>query len=108
MGGCIISSGLAYHLFGSIYATGYTVTVQGVDHVVRSVTDSEDNFILIQAGQERGEDWELVEHREISGLVIDISEENYRGEYATDVGRILRTFKIKKNVEVTDNGKDNF
>ena len=25
--------------------------------------------------------------------------------YAKDVGRILRTFKIKKNVEVTDNGK---
>ena len=25
--------------------------------------------------------------------------------YLTDVGRILRTFKIKKNVEVTDNGK---
>ena len=29
-------------------------------------------------------------------------------EHFTDVGRILRTFKIKKNVEVTDNGKDNF
>ena len=28
--------------------------------------------------------------------------------YPKDVGRILRTFKIKKNVEVTDNGKDNF
>ena len=27
---------------------------------------------------------------------------------SSDVGRILRTFKIKKNVEVTDNGKDNF
>ncbi|HEO8369710.1 TPA: DEAD/DEAH box helicase family protein [Streptococcus agalactiae] len=27
---------------------------------------------------------------------------------SADVGRILRTFKIKKNVEVTDNGKDNF
>ncbi|MEY8376468.1 LPD25 domain-containing protein [Lachnospiraceae bacterium 56-18] len=26
----------------------------------------------------------------------------------SDVGRILRTFKIKKNVEVTDNGKYNF
>ena len=26
-------------------------------------------------------------------------------EDARDVGRILRTFKIKKNVEVTDNGK---
>ena len=28
--------------------------------------------------------------------------------WSPDVGRILRTFKIKKNVEVTDNGKDNF
>ena len=28
--------------------------------------------------------------------------------WTNDVGRILRTFKIKKNVEVTDNGKDNF
>ena len=26
-------------------------------------------------------------------------------EIDKDVGRILRTFKIKKNVEVTDNGK---
>ena len=26
-------------------------------------------------------------------------------ERSKDVGRILRTFKIKKNVEVTDNGK---
>ena len=29
--------------------------------------------------------------------------EELGGKY--DVGRILRTFKIKKNVEVTDNGK---
>ena len=36
----------------------------------------------------------------------DIGRQEY--EYsvcARDVGRILRTFKIKKNVEVTDNGK---
>ena len=37
------------------------------------------------------------------------SLEHIRQEYpvygTTDVGRILRTFKIKKNVEVTDNGK---
>ena len=36
-------------------------------------------------------------------------EENYTLEdfldSLSDVGRILRTFKIKKNVEVTDNGK---
>ena len=29
----------------------------------------------------------------------------YMCAWADDVGRILRTFKIKKNVEVTDNGK---
>ena len=32
-----------------------------------------------------------------------LAEEFAKG--AKDVGRILRTFKIKKNVEVTDNGK---
>lgn len=29
----------------------------------------------------------------------------YEARRTNDVGRILRTFKIKKNVEVTDNGK---
>lgn len=62
---------------------------------MRSVTDSEDNFILIQAGQERGEDWELVEHREISGLVIDISEENYRGSMPQ---RSVNTMAIVRTV----------
>ena len=39
-----------------------------------------------------------------SGSNSDIlAKECERG--AIDVGRILRTFKIKKNVEVTDNGK---
>ena len=33
---------------------------------------------------------------------------NLQTLWSGDVGRILRTFKIKKNVEVTDNGKDNF
>jgi hypothetical protein len=31
--------------------------------------------------------------------------QRYPGADPADVGRILRTFKIKKNVEVTDNGK---
>ena len=40
-------------------------------------------------------------------LVVDgLLMHAYKG--SKDVGRILRTFKIKKNVEVTDNGKDNF
>ncbi len=31
--------------------------------------------------------------------------EELKATGSDDVGRILRTFKIKKNVEVTDNGK---
>ena len=40
--------------------------------------------------------------------VYDESEYTSCPYCSGDVGRILRTFKIKKNVEVTDNGKDNF
>jgi hypothetical protein len=42
--------------------------------------------------------------------ILFIEGDTARREYCQyfcwkDVGRILRTFKIKKNVEVTDNGK---
>ena len=37
-----------------------------------------------------------------AGIAENIFQSLWR---PTDVGRILRTFKIKKNVEVTDNGK---
>lgn len=45
-----------------------------------------------------------------SNYHVDENDTNERHYYqcqhcSTDVGRILRTFKIKKNVEVTDNGK---
>ena len=42
-----------------------------------------------------------------SGISCSDTQTGLRGIPAclTDVGRILRTFKIKKNVEVTDNGK---
>jgi len=42
------------------------------------------------------------------GIMFLILVENISPPIPSDVGRILRTFKIKKNVEVTDNGKDNF
>ncbi len=38
-------------------------------------------------------------------LVQNICLQLYHSFCIKDVGRILRTFKIKKNVEVTDNGK---
>ena len=42
---------------------------------------------------------------EYSVVIIDLQNENDTRHCLEDVGRILRTFKIKKNVEVTDNGK---
>lgn len=45
------------------------------------------------------------------GMLVDIEYSNRKNNRlkrlirSADVGRILRTFKIKKNVEVTDNGK---
>lgn len=39
-------------------------------------------------------------------ITQDIRDMVFKGPMSSsDVGRILRTFKIKKNVEVTDNGK---
>ncbi len=61
-----------------------------------------------------GIDW-LSYYIEAGSLMIYYNEKPYIDEFqqyvsdndisTTDVGRILRTFKIKKNVEVTDNGK---
>ena len=45
-------------------------------------------------------EWNIVKIKQnVSGLSLK------PGDCLADVGRILRTFKIKKNVEVTDNGK---
>lgn len=47
--------------------------------------------------------------KSVGGDLFEIQTVNdYSKDYhkcTEDVGRILRTFKIKKNVEVTDNGK---
>ena len=37
--------------------------------------------------------------------ILIVEDDKELADLLTDVGRILRTFKIKKNVEVTDNGK---
>ena len=48
--------------------------------------------------QDRFSKLDVVAHQPLCALIYDPHR-------LTDVGRILRTFKIKKNVEVTDNGK---
>ena len=45
---------------------------------------------------------------ELKSLKKKYKSKGFAAGCSRDVGRILRTFKIKKNVEVTDNGKDNF
>ena len=41
----------------------------------------------------------------VTTILFDDEVEIIHDRFPIDVGRILRTFKIKKNVEVTDNGK---
>ena len=56
-------------------------------------------------------DVEIICTEKIATIYKQKRPDLFEGEYPIhpeDVGRILRTFKIKKNVEVTDNGKDNF
>lgn len=38
-------------------------------------------------------------------IITEERVQHIKDRHPNDVGRILRTFKIKKNVEVTDNGK---
>ncbi len=45
------------------------------------------------------------ELKQYHATVVTLNAAGIIASYPTDVGRILRTFKIKKNVEVTDNGK---
>lgn len=82
--GCIISGELSYNLFGSSRTTGSAVTVLGKNYVVRSVIDSEESFMIVQAEQGRGGDWEFADSKIIDGMVLDISDENYRGEHAEE------------------------
>ena len=57
-------------------------------------------------GDSKGGDSNVPEKPDDSGDSNNASENNGSApEKPSDVGRILRTFKIKKNVEVTDNGK---
>lgn len=40
--------------------------------------------MIVQAEQGHGGDWEFADSKIIDGMVLDISDENYRGEYAEE------------------------
>ena len=85
--GCIVSSELAYELFGSTQVTGCRISFGEQEYVVRAVIDSGDVFVIIQGKAENrhDEDMKAVDNKIIDGIIIDVSEENYRGEYALEV-----------------------
>ena len=73
------------------------------------------NSVKSVNGEKRPVDYGTLVEKNIKGNVVTVTFKNVKkGTYyaglhsfnrTSDVGRILRTFKIKKNVEVTDNGK---
>ena len=75
--------------------------------VKENLVDGDDNSLWVQ----NGETWpSKVEFKLPSDNTKKIKKvivkfEKGHTPWSVDVGRILRTFKIKKNVEVTDNGK---
>ena len=85
--GCIVSSELAYELFGSTETAGCSISFGDQENVVRTVIDSGDAFVIIQGKNENRHDDDLksVDNIIVNGVIIDVSEENYRGEYALEV-----------------------
>ena len=79
--GCIVSSELSNELFGTDESVGTALIAGGADYIVRDVVQSVDNFVIVQAEKERGGDWAYVNGKVINGIVVDVSDENYRGEY---------------------------
>ena len=66
--------------------------------------------LLLASGMYKKQTAKIIPFRSIDIFenAVSAGTGNFLVDGPKDVGRILRTFKIKKNVEVTDNGKDNF
>lgn len=79
--GCIVSSELSNELFGTDESVGTALIAGGADYIVRGVVQSADNFVIVQAEKECDGDWAYVNGKVINGIVVDVSDENYRGEY---------------------------
>lgn len=79
--GCIISSVLADELFGSNDVIGLSVTVKNKNYSVRSVFFANDKMIILHCEKKVDGDWALIGSKEVSGIVLDVSDEMYRGQY---------------------------
>ena len=74
-----------------LYSGDYNIVMSHIRHIREKIEDNPGKPLYMGAGTN-------VQDRLIALHHLDVP---WR---PSDVGRILRTFKIKKNVEVTDNG----
>lgn len=79
--GCVVSSAFAEELFGSNDVIGLSVLVKNKNYSIRAVFNADDKMIIVQREKKVAGDWMLIESKEISGIVIDVNEEMYRGQY---------------------------
>lgn len=79
--GCVVSSTLADELFGNEDIIGSRVTLQEKEYYIRSVFASRESMLIVQRQNRANSDWALVEHKQISGVVLTVDEEAYRGQY---------------------------
>ena len=79
--GCVVSSTLADELFGSEDIVGCRVMWQEKEYYIRSVFSGRESMLIVQRQSSGTGDWALVEHKQISGVVLTVTEEAYRGQY---------------------------
>lgn len=72
------------------------VVISRVEELIKKLTCGEIKFVSVGSFASKVIYVQPVLNEYLHNLSVELSK---------DVGRILRTFKIKKNVEVTDNGK---
>ena len=76
-----------------------------IDYGTSSIYTKDDMDEAIDVIKKQFSSFEGCELHSLSYTSDDACNNEDNIAWMNDVGRILRTFKIKKNVEVTDNGK---
>ena len=96
---CVIGKYIANELFPTSSPVGEDIKINGDKYTVIGVLEEK------QDAEEGGDDDIIMMPYTTASRLSRMARISNYSFSSTDVGRILRTFKIKKNVEVTDNGK---
>lgn len=80
--GCLLSSTAANEIFGTENAAGCTIFCGGVGYTVRSVVQSDEPILLVERADVPTGDRAATYTRAVTGVILDVSDELYRGQYA--------------------------